>query len=224
MFARHFIYSALLYVGSLRILYNFASFCAAEHAAPAPQDNLGVVLWDLLLLGIFGCTHFFVWPIANKLSSIFGMPLATAYEQSVSFSIQVLDILVLDSSFSLWRPCPEFKLWSLPRSSDGTLRTIRGLGWVVMFAQSILVGHFEALGIQGPTKPNEKKDVKRGKHPFILSVMAVVWPVRVMSLDKFVFAFFVSVGFVLHTLARLKKDEENDIYAKVKTKMEEMVF
>lgn len=224
MSTRYFIYSALLYLGSLRILYNLASFCAAEHVTSTTQSTLHAILWDLLLLGVFGCAHFFVWPITKKLNSIFGISLQKAYEQSLSFSIQLLDILILDDSFSLWRPCPDIILWTLPHSLDGILSRIRRVGWTVMFAQSVLVGHFEVFGIQGPMNPDEKKDLKRGKHPFILSGILVLWPVRVMTLDKFVFASFVSMGLVIHTLVRLKKDEENDIYTKVKSKMEEMIF
>lgn len=225
MFARHIVCSVIFYFNTLRILYNISSFSAGlTSIGKSTERPWAVVLCDLFLLGLFICVHLSIWPIANKLSGLFKVPLSVTYEFAVSASVQLLDILVVNESFSLWKSCPNCVLWSFPPSLDGILGMIRKIGWLVMFAQSVLVGHFETFGIQGQTKTNDKDAIKRGKHPFILSSMAILWSVRVMTLDKFVFSSFVSVGIAFHTLFKLKNDEENDVYVRVRSKVEEIVF
>lgn len=230
MLTTYCICSVALYLNSLRVLYNLSSFCAGNaHNSPSFEKGKvwAAVLWDLFLCASLCCFHTSVRSLANMFHTVFGASLPLSYELAVAASVQLLDMLIVNGSSSLWVHCPECVLWSFPHRAEGTLCCVRRVGWAVMLAQSLLTGHFEVFGIQTSAKTinelSKNKRIIRGKHPFVLSSFAVLWSARVMTLDRFLFAFVASLGMIYHSLLRTKvsnDNEEREVLAKVKESIE----
>jgi len=167
------------------------------------------VFINCVLLGFFTLTHSYMCSPSvknfwrTKISSISFLERST-YVLITSICIEALAVF--------WQPISGLYLWRI--TDPDAIRIIHLLnmfGWITIVIRTFTMDHLELIGIRqilwyinseweenrDPhiNKSEEAINLYRSiRHPIVTSLMFVLWPAQVMTLDR----FFLSVGFSLY--------------------------
>jgi len=119
----------------------------------------------------------------------------------------LLSSVILMATYWLWQPLPEM-VWSVnnPITSNG-LWVLFGLGWVLVFASTFMLSHFDLFGLRQITmnaagktyRPIEFRLVwlyKIVRHPLMLGFIVAFWATPQMSIGHLFFAI-MTTGYII---------------------------
>ena len=183
-------------------------------------DTGGAANWheaivvDLLLLGIFAIQHSIMARPAFKRWWAEILPVACQRSTYVLLSSLILLLL-----FWQWRPIPT-PIWRIDGMAAWLLAGIYWLGWVIVFASTFMIDHFDLTGLgqaffalREAEAPGQSFKTpllyKIVRHPLMLGFLVAFWATPAMSVGHLLFAL-VTTGYILIAVKFL---EERDLVA-----------
>jgi protein-S-isoprenylcysteine O-methyltransferase Ste14 len=209
---------AVFSVSSLYSLGFFANLLVPRSIdAGPPADVSEAVVVNLLLLGLFAIQHSIMARPAFKRWSAFILP--SACQRSTYVLLSSLILLLL---FWQWRPIPA-PVWHADGIVAGALSGVYWLGWIVVFASTFMINHFELFGLsqaffalRGAETPRQSFKTpllyKIVRHPLMLGFLLVFWAAPVMTAGHLLFAI-ATTAYILVAL----QFEERDLIAEFGT-------
>ncbi len=175
---------------------NFGVPKGIDSGVPGPV--LGAVLVNMLLMGLFALQH-----------SIMARPGFKAWwtkfvpepvERSTYVLLSSLALLLL---YWQWQPIPGL-VWSVEGTGATLLWAICAAGWAVVLLSTLMIGHFELIGLQQvyanlknlrPAAPNLITPGLYGlvRHPIMTGFIIAFWATPQMSWGHLLFAAVTTV-------------------------------
>ena len=171
-----------------------------------PTNLSGAIVVDLLLLGIFAIQHSIMARPAFKQWWARIFPVACQRSTYVLLSSLILLLL-----FWQWRPIP-IPVWQIGGIAAWLLIGVYWLGWVIVFASTFMINHFELFGLHqvannltGRPMPTMRFRTplyyKFVRHPIYLGFIIAFWAAPVMTMGHLLFAAvttaYIVVGILL---------------------------
>jgi methanethiol S-methyltransferase len=169
--------------------------------------TLSTVMLDLFLVALFALQHSLMARPAFKARWTRVVPPAAERSTYVLMTAAVLALL-----FWLWQPI-EGVVWHVNNAvGQGLLLGLFLLGWVIVFASSFMINHFDLFGLRQvylrlknePYKPLPFVQValyRFVRHPIMLGILIGCWATPHMSLGHLLFAaantVYVFIGIAL---------------------------
>jgi protein-S-isoprenylcysteine O-methyltransferase Ste14 len=160
----------------------------------APVTSAGVVLIDVLLLGLFAVQHnVMARPVFKKWWARIVPP---PIERSTFVAASSLVLMLL---YWQWRPIPR-TLWEIESGPVCVvIWTLYGLGWLIVFYSTFLIDHFELFGlkqvyrhfrgIEPESTPFSERSLYRWvRHPLMLGFLIAFWSAPTMTAGRLLFA------------------------------------
>jgi len=218
--ARPLARALVLTYGALVYLLFFGTFCyligwIADLVVPWTVDSgrpasLGVTLGlDIGILALFAVQHTVMARRAFKDWWTRFVPQPIERSTFVLFAVAILLLMVWQ-----WRPLPEV-VWQV---DDGALAALLwalyGLGWATVLISTILIDHFDLLGLKqtvfhalGRPYPapefEERLFYRHVRHPLMLGFLIAFWSAPVMTQGRLLFAVVTSA----YTLIAIQIEE-----------------
>jgi methanethiol S-methyltransferase len=172
---------------------------------------------NLLLLGLFAIQHSVMARPAFKRwwSSV----LPVAYQRSTYVLLTSLILLLL---FWQWRPIPA-PVWRTDGEAAWLLTGIHWLGWMIVFASTFMIDHFELFGLSQAFSALRKAELpgqsfkmpllyKIVRHPLMLGFLVAFWATPEMTEGHLLFSI-MTTAYILIAL----QFEERDLIAEFGT-------
>lgn len=218
--ALYFVYGVACYVGFLGVfLYTFAfvgDFVPKSIDRGGPETPVGAALAiNALLLLVFGLQH-----------SVMARPTFKQWwtrivPKPIERSTYVLATnLVLALLFWQWRPIP-IPVWEVTDpAARGLVYAAFGAGWLLVFAATVLLNHFDLFGLRQVWlhlrgKPYTKLTFKKPmfyrfvRHPLYVGWMTAFWFIPTMTVGHLLFAILNTA----YMLIAIQLEERNLIEA-----------
>jgi protein-S-isoprenylcysteine O-methyltransferase Ste14 len=187
----------------------------------ATGDLSEAIIVNLLLLGLFAIQHTVMARPAFK--RWFAGLLPAACQRSTYVLLSSLILLLL---FWQWRPIP-MAIWQAQGIAAWLLIGIYWLGWMIVFASTFMINHFDLLGLsqaffawRGVEEPRQSFRTpllyKVVRHPLMLGFLLVFWAAPTMTAGHLLFAI-ASTAYILVGL----QFEERDLIAEFGTTYEQ---
>jgi methanethiol S-methyltransferase len=203
-----FLVSSLYAIG---FVGNFLVPKSIDVGGPASLGEALVV--NLLLLGLFAAQHSIMARPAFKRWWAGFLPVACQRSTYVLLSSLILLLL-----FWQWRPIP-MPIWRVDGIAAGLLIGIYGLGWLVVFASTLMIDHFDLSGLRqaffalrGVEAPGQSFRTpllyKIVRHPLMLGFLLAFWATPEMTAGHLLFAI-MTTAYILVGL----QFEERDLIA-----------
>lgn len=173
--------------------------------------NLGeAIVVDLVLLGLFAIQHSIMARPAFK--QWWGKLFAVACQRSTYVLLSSLILLLL---FWQWRPIPE-PVWQIEGIAAGLLVGVYWLGWLVVFASTFMIDHFDLSGLRqaffalrGAEIPGQSFKTpllyKIVRHPLMLGFLLAFWATPRMTAGHLLFAV-MTTAYILVGLQLEERD------------------
>lgn len=166
-----------------------------------------------LLMSLFAIQHSVMARPAFKRWSARFLPAACQRSTYVLLSSLILLLL-----FWQWRPMPSV-IWHTDGIVAGLLTTVHWLGWLIAFASTHMIDHFDLFGLRqalvawrGTEMPGQSFQTpllyKVVRHPLMLGFLLAFWATPEMTLGHLLFAL-ANTGYILVAL----QFEERDLIA-----------
>ena len=175
------------------------------------------IVVNLLLLGLFAIQHSIMARPAFKQwwSRIFPV----ACQRSTYVLLSSLILLLL---FWQWRPIP-IPVWQIDGIAAWALIGVHGLGWMIVFASTFMIDHFDLSGLRqaffalrGAEVPGQSFRTpllyKIVRHPLMLGFLLAFWATPEMTAGHLLFAL-MTTAYILVGL----QFEERDLIAEFGT-------
>jgi protein-S-isoprenylcysteine O-methyltransferase Ste14 len=175
------------------------------------------IVVNLLLLGLFAIQHSIMARPAFKQwwSRIFPV----ACQRSTYVLLSSLILLLL---FWQWRPIP-IPVWRIDGIAAWVLIGVQGLGWMIVFASTFMIDHFDLSGLRqaffalrGAEVPGQSFRTpllyKIVRHPLMLGFLLAFWATPEMTAGHLLFAL-MTTAYILVGL----QFEERDLIAEFGT-------
>jgi methanethiol S-methyltransferase len=203
-----FVYGVASYLFFLAVFVYFIGFLGDLLAPKSVSSGAGgggllAILWDVLLLVLFGVQH-----------SVMARPaFKKAWTKTVPWHLE-RSTYVLASSLALsfvmlaWQPV-NVVLWHFTGTeAQVALYGLFFLGWTIIFVATFLTDHFDLFGLRqvyfsligrpyAPVKFTSRLFYKHIRHPMMTGIVISFWATPYMTLGHAVFAavFTAYVGF-----------------------------
>lgn len=203
-----FLVSSLYAIG---FVGNFLVPKSIDVGGPASLGEALVV--NLLLLGAFAVQHSIMARSAFKRWWAGILPVACQRSTYVLLSSLILLLL-----FWQWRPIPML-IWRVDGIAAGFLIGVYALGWLVVFASTFMIDHFDLSGLRqaffalrGVEAPGQSFRTpllyKIVRHPLMLGFLLAFWATPEMTAGHLLFAI-MTTAYILVGL----QFEERDLIA-----------
>lgn len=171
------------------------------------------IVVDLLLLGMFAIQHSIMARPAFKRWWAGILPVACQRSTYVLLSSLILLLL-----FWQWRPIP-MPVWRVDGIAAWLLIGVHWLGWLVMFASTFMIDHFDLSGLRqaffalrGTEPPAQSFKTpllyKIVRHPLMLGLLLAFWATPEMTAGHLLFAIMTTAYIVVGV-----QFEERDLIA-----------
>jgi methanethiol S-methyltransferase len=177
----------------------------------AASSTTQAVVVDLLLMSLFAVQHSVM--ARRQFKEWWTQYVPKSVERSTYVLLASLALVLL---FWQWRPIPDV-LWQVtdPRIAMG-ITGVSLVGWVLVFASTFLINHFELFGLHqvannlvGRDMPAAKFKVpmwyKLVRHPIYLGFIIAFWVAPVMTVGHALFAA-VTTAYILVGIALEERD------------------
>jgi protein-S-isoprenylcysteine O-methyltransferase Ste14 len=182
-----------------------------------PTNLSEAIAVDLLLLGIFAIQHSIMARPAFKQWWAKIFPVACQRSTYVLLSSLILLLL-----FWQWRPIP-ITVWRIDGITAWLLIGVYWLGWLVVFASTFMIDHFDLTGLRQAFFALREAEVpgqsfktpllyKIVRHPLMLGFLLVFWATPEMTAGHLLFAI-MTTAYILVGL----QFEERDLIAEFGT-------
>jgi protein-S-isoprenylcysteine O-methyltransferase Ste14 len=159
------------------------------------------IVVDLVLVGIFAIQHSIMARPAFKRWWAGTLPVACQRSTYVLLSSLILLLL-----FWQWRPIPT-PIWRIDGMAAWLLAGIYWLGWLIVFASTFMIDHFELSGLRqafsvlrGTELPGQSFRTpllyKIVRHPIMLGLLLAFWATPEMTAGHLLFAV-MSTAYIL---------------------------
>ncbi|MDP1837709.1 MAG: NnrU family protein [Reyranella sp.] len=203
-----FLVSSLYAIG---FVGNYLVPKSIDVGGPASLGEALVV--NLLLLGLFAAQHSIMARPAFKRWWAGFLPVACQRSTYVLLSSLILLLL-----FWQWRPIP-MPIWRVDGIAAGLLIGVYALGWLVVFASTFMIDHFDLSGLRqaffalrGVEAPGQSFRTpllyKIVRHPLMLGFLLAFWATPEMTAGHLLFAL-MTTAYILVGL----QFEERDLIA-----------
>ena len=195
----------------------FAYFVPKSIDVGHPANLSEAIVVDMLLIGIFAIQHSIMARPAFKRWWAEILPVACQRSTYVLLSSLILLLL-----FWQWRPIPT-PIWRIDGMAAWLLAGIYWLGWVIVFASTFMIDHFDLTGLRQAFFALRETEApgqsfktpllyKIVRHPLMLGFLLVFWATPEMTAGHLLFAIantaYILVGLQL---------EERDLIAEFGT-------
>ena len=212
-----FLYGVAAYVACLAALLYFIAF-SGNLVVPKSVDVGGDAAWfeavvtDLLLLALFGVQHSLM--ACQGFKRWWTRIVPPPVERS---TYVVATCAVLALMFCFWVPIAAPVVWQVERTPGITiLRTLFGLGWVLVVLSTFLLNHFELFGLQQVFARLTRRVMPEAqfrtpmlyrfvRHPLYLGLLLGLWSMPVMTAGHLLF----SLGLSLYILIGISFEERD---------------
>ena len=175
------------------------------------------IVVNLLLLGLFAIQHSIMARPAFKQWWARIFPVACQRSTYVLLSSLILLLL-----FWQWRPIP-IPVWRIDGIAAWVLIGVHGLGWMIVFASTFMIDHFDLSGLRqaffalrGAEVPGQSFRTpllyKIVRHPLMLGFLLAFWATPEMTAGHLLFAL-MTTAYILVGL----QFEERDLIAEFGT-------
>jgi len=167
-----------------------------------------------LMLSVFVVQHTIMARPRFKLWLAKLLPIAV--ERSI---FVLLSSVILAGTYWLWRPLPEV-VWSVENAmAVNVIYGIAAIGWVIVFASTFMINHFDLFGLRQVMMNASGKDYhplpfqkiwlyRFVRHPLMFGFILAFWAAPVMSVGHLFFAIMTTGYIVFGTWI-----EERDLVA-----------
>lgn len=205
---------AVFLVSSLYAIGFVGNYLVPKSIDVGDPASLGDALAvNLLLLGVFAAQHSIMARPAFKRWWTGVLPMACQRSTYVLLSSLILLLL-----FWQWRPIP-MPIWRFDGIAAGLLIGVYGLGWLVVFASTFMIDHFDLSGLRqafsalrGVEVPGQSFKTpllyKIVRHPLMLGFLLAFWATPEMTAGHLLFAI-TTTAYILVGL----QFEERDLIA-----------
>lgn len=174
------------------------------------------ILINVLLLLIFGLHHTVTARPAFKASLT--KVLNPAAERSTYVLVSSVLLILM---FWQWRPI-DTVVWNISNPTlSMVLVALFALGWIIVFASTFMINHFELFGLQQVFVHLRGREIQSSafvkrfmyklvRHPLMLGFLIAFWAVPVMTLGHLI----MSIGFSVYIFIALRY-EERDLVAAI---------
>ena len=185
---------AVFFVASLYAIGFVGNVAVPKSIDTGPPANLGEAIGiNLLLLGLFAIQHSVMARPAFK--RWWDSVLPRAAQRSTYVLLSSLILLLL---YWQWRPIP-MQVWRLEGIAAWLLIGVFWLGWLITFASSYMIDHFELFGLsqafstlRGAKVPGQSFKTpllyKVVRHPIMLGFLLAFWATPEMTVGHLLFA------------------------------------
>lgn len=178
--------------------------------AGSPADLGEAIVVNLLLLGMFALQHSIMARPAFK--NWWAGLLPVACQRSTYVLLSSLILLLL---FWQWRPIP-MTIWQIDGIAAWSLTGVYCLGWVVVFASTFMIDHFDLSGLRqaflalrGAEFPGQSFRTpllyKIVRHPLMLGFLLAFWATPWMTAGHLLFAV-MTTAYILVGLQLEERD------------------
>ena len=182
-----------------------------------PTSLSGAIVVDLLLLGMFAIQHSIMARPAFKRWWARIFPVACQRSTYVLLSSLILLLL-----FWQWQPIP-IQVWRIDGIGAWLLIGVYGLGWLVVFASTFMIDHFDLSGLRQAFSALRRAELpgqsfrtpllyRIVRHPLMLGFLLVFWATPEMTAGHLLFAI-MTTAYILVGL----QFEERDLIAQFGT-------
>jgi methanethiol S-methyltransferase len=213
---------AVFLVSFLYALGFFGNYLVPKSIDVGKSTNLSeAIVVNLLLLGIFAIQHSVMARPAFKRwwSRIFPV----ACQRSTYVLLTSLILLLL---FWQWRPIPT-PVWRTDGMAAWLLTGVHWLGWLIVFASTFMIDHFELFGLSQAFFTLRKAELpgqsfkmpllyKIVRHPLMLGFLLAFWATPTMTAGHLLFSI-MTTAYILIAL----QFEERDLIAEFGTTYEQ---
>ena len=200
-----FLVSSLYAIG---FVGNYLVPKSIDVGGPASLGEALVV--NLLLLGLFAAQHSIMARPAFKRWWAGFLPVACQRSTYVLLSSLILLLL-----FWQWRPIP-MPIWRVDGIAAGLLIGVYALGWLVVFASTFMIDHFDLSGLRqaffalrGVEAPGQSFRTpllyKIVRHPLMLGFLLAFWATPDMTAGHLLFAI-MTTAYILVGLQLEERD------------------
>jgi len=222
------IYGAFVYllflVAALYMIGFLGNFIVPKTISSGEETSLGqAVIVNLLLLSLFAIQHSVMARVPfKKWITSFMNP---AIERSTYVLLSSLALMLL---YWQWQPM-KMVLWEVKNETIyWIIMGIFAIGWIIVFASTFMINHFELTGLQQiynnwKDKQAEKTTFKTKylykfvRHPLMLGFLIVFWATPFMTLGHL---FFTGI-MTLYIFISVKYLEEKDLRKEIGPAYEE---
>lgn len=204
----------LFLVAALYMICFLGNFIVPKSISSGTETSVGqAVLINLLLLSVFAIQHSVMARASfKKWITSFMNP---AIERSTYVLLSSLALLLL---YWQWQPMKTV-LWEVKNETIyGLIMGIFALGWVIVFASTFMINHFELTGLQqiyNNWKDKQAKETtfkmnyfyKFVRHPLMLGFLIVFWATPYMTVGHLLFTLVMT----LYIFLSVKYLEEKDL-------------
>jgi len=202
---------AVFLVSSLYAIGFVGNYLVPKSIDVGGPTSLGEALVvNLLLLGAFAVQHSIMARPAFKRWWAGTLPVACQRSTYV-----LLSSLILLMLFWQWRPIP-MPLWRVDGIAAGLLIGICGLGWLVAFASTFMIDHFDLSGLRQAFFALREVEVpgqsfktpllyKIVRHPLMLGFLLAFWATPEMTAGHLLFAI-MTTAYILVGLQLEERD------------------
>jgi protein-S-isoprenylcysteine O-methyltransferase Ste14 len=205
---------AVFLVSSLYAIGFVGNYLVPKSIDVGSTTSLGdALVVNLLLLGVFAAQHSIMARPAFKRWWAGILPVACQRSTYVLLSSLILVLL-----FWQWRPIP-MPIWRIDGIAAGLLIGVYGLGWLVVFASTFMIDHFDLSGLRqaffalrGVEAPGQSFKTpllyRIVRHPLMLGFLLAFWATPEMTAGHLLFAI-MTTAYILVGL----QFEERDLIA-----------
>ncbi|HEX6834772.1 MAG TPA: NnrU family protein, partial [Rudaea sp.] len=192
------LYGAICYLIFLPTFLYAIAFIAGigpKHIDNGPLEPFATALLiDLALLGVFAVQHSGMARPAFKRWWTRWIP--APIERSTYVLVSSLALILL---LWQWRPLPQIVWQANGEAAQAVLLALSALGWVLVFASTFLINHFDLFGLRqvwlyaknrpSPDVPFVVRALYRiVRHPLMLGFLIAFWATPTMSVGHLLFA------------------------------------
>lgn len=205
---------AVFLVSSLYALGFIGNYLVPKSIDVGGSANLNAtIVVDLLLLGLFAIQHSIMARPAFKQWWVKFFPVACQRSTYVLLSSLILLLL-----FWQWRPIP-IPVWRVDGIAAWLLIGIYWLGWLIVFASTFMIDHFDLFGLSQAFFALRKAEApgqsfktpllyRIVRHPLMLGFLLTFWATPEMTVGHLLFAI-MTTAYILVGL----QFEERDLIA-----------